>query len=277
VSLRRSDDVLASRDKCSRNYPIAMHWPSTRKCNSLSKDVIFPKISMSSIDLLSFPFLRLMWVGISVQCWFQDCWGSISQSLSLGRTSRHPRRERSSDSDAILGSTLSQKVWYFDTSSSNVAKFLRFSKNIFLVVASVSKEQNLDAIPGGTLSQKFWYININSASTAAVPTRSKARGGTGEEGVPLQSSLPWPQGGELSVKSLRKNARRRHSTKFSAATFCRTGIKYKNKATKMDSLLMVLIHICAQCYEDQSWNNDALQIDSIIKTTSGGLILQFVT
>jgi len=54
-------------------------------------------------------------------------------------------------------------------------------------------------------------------------------------------------------------------------------IKYKNKATKMDSLLMVLIHICAQCYEDQSWNNDALQIDSIIKTTSGGLILQFFT
>jgi hypothetical protein len=50
----------------------------------------------------------------------------------------------------------------------------------------------------------------------------KSERGTGEEGVPVQSSLPWPQGGELSVKSLRKNARRRHSTKFSAATFCRT-------------------------------------------------------
>jgi hypothetical protein len=51
-------------------------------------------------------------------------------------------------------------------------------------------------------------------------------------------------------------------------------IKYKNKATKMDSPLMVLIHTCAQCYEDQSEHNNALQVDRIIKTTSGGLILQ---
>jgi hypothetical protein len=56
-----------------------------------------------------------------------------------------------------------------------------------------------------------------------------------------------------------------------------TMIKYKNKATKMDSPLMVLIHTCAQCYhcyEDQSGHNDALQVDRIIKTTPGGLILQ---
>jgi hypothetical protein len=51
-------------------------------------------------------------------------------------------------------------------------------------------------------------------------------------------------------------------------------IKYKNKAAKTDSPLMVLIHICAQCYEDKSWQNNALQIDRIIKKMSGGLILQ---